>query len=383
MTVTQAAATAQPDTASGTPKLRQYHLISADSHVIEPPDLWTSRVPHQFRDRAPQQKRFEDGDAWIIEGTPYPQPFGLNACAGLSQDLVKPYLFWEQIRKGGYEPAARVAEQDRDHVDAEILYPSPRLLTAMAAVEDPEFHLALVQAYNDWISEFVEYAPDRFGGIAVLPNRGATQALAEIERVSDRPGIRGVVIGCFPNGSLQLSVDDDPVWRALGERRIPLGIHVSLSTTMAPPPTAVLPAARRFLAAPSQVLDFIFAGVFDRVQDLQVVLAEVDCGWVPYFKEQIDDGYRRHGQRNSWHGALGLPSEYVERHFTFAYVTDTYGVDNRHRIGVNRMLWSSDFPHASSDWPNSWRTVAAAFAGVAFEERHAILAGNSSRLYGF
>src|SRR5215468_637247 len=104
-----------------------YRVISGDSHVNEPPDVWTARVPAALKDRVPRIQRFEQGDAWVIEGTEDPINFGNNACAGLDPDQVKGWVRFEDIRAGGYDPAARVKELDRDGVDAEVLYPTPRL----------------------------------------------------------------------------------------------------------------------------------------------------------------------------------------------------------------------------------------------------------------
>jgi predicted TIM-barrel fold metal-dependent hydrolase len=120
--------------------------------------------------------------------------------------------------------------------------------------------------------------------------------------------------------------------------------------------------------------------VFDRIPGLKVVFAEVDCGWVPYIKEQMDDGFQRYRFRfNLRH----LPSEYIEQHAHFTYVSDTYGIDNRYRIGVDRILWSSDYPHGNSNYPDAWSPLQASLAGVPHAERALIMAGNAIRLYGF
>jgi len=361
---------------------RLYRLISADSHVNEPPDTFTTRVPAVMRDRAPRIERFDEGDAWVIEGVADPINFGMNACAGLSPDQMKGWARFEDIRAGGYDPAARLDEMDRDGVDAEMLYPTPRLLQAIIANPDPSYRETMARAYNDWISEFVEHAPERFGGLAILPNCGAEPAVAEIDRVLDRPGMRGVVMGCYPNGTLAPQPEDDKVWGALSERRVPLGIHVSLSLAMPAAHRAKLPGYGRFFDAPNRMVEMIFDGMFDRFPELAVVFAEVDFGWVPYAKEQIDNNYQRL-EPVSHFGLDRPPSEYMEAHFHFSYMTDTFGIRNRHDVGVERVLWSSDYPHISTDWPASWRTIQAAFSGVPPDERHLILAGNAARLYGF
>jgi len=363
---------------------RRYRLISSDSHVTEPGDLWVSRVPASLRDRAPRIERLEKGDGWIVEGMRDPISFGLSSCAGLEPDEMRAWVRFEEIRAGGYDPAARIKEQDRDGVDAEVLYPTPRLAIGITAHPEEAYHLAMVRAYNDWMSEFAGHAPDRFGGLMLLPNRGGSvAATTEIERVMDRPGMRGVVMGAWPNGSLSIEPEDDPVWAVLAERGLPLTIHVSLTQTM---PGAVgqvkLPGYGRFFDAPNRMIEMIFSGMFDRFPTLEVFFAEVDFGWVPYVKEQIDNNYNRLEPVQKF-GLKKAPRDYIDRHFHFGYMTDTFGLQNRHYLGAERILWSSDYPHISADWPYSWRTIQSSMSGVSPEDRDLMLAGNAVRLFGF
>jgi predicted TIM-barrel fold metal-dependent hydrolase len=361
---------------------RDYRLISGDSHVNEPPELFVSRVPAALRDRVPRIERFPEGDAWVIEGTKDPITFGMNACAGQGPGELRGWVRFEDIRRGGYDPAARLGEMDADGVDAEVLYPTPRLCQGIVANPDARLHVAMVRAYNDWLSEYVAHAPERFGGLALLPNCGPAEAVDELRRVAGRPGMRGAVMGCYPNGTLEVTAEDDAVWAALVEWQWPLSIHVSLGRTMPEAHRSSLPGYGRFFDVPNRIVQMIFSGMFDRFPDLQLVCAEVDCGWVPYFKEQVDNNFHRlYGPGTT--AVTGLPSEYVERNVSFTYVTDGIGIDNRTLIGVDRILWSSDYPHVSADWPNSWKTIQASFAGVSSSERHAILAENAARLYRF
>lgn len=363
-------------------EVSRYQLISADSHVNEPPDLWTSRVPARLRDRAPRIQQFSEGDAWVLEGVEDPINFGMNACAGLAPEEMRGWARFEDIRRGGYDPAARLEEMDRDGVDAEVLYPTPRLAQAIAANPDADYHLAMVRAYNDWLCEYVAHAPDRFGGALFVPNRGAEAAAAEINRVYGQPGIRGAMIGCYPNGTLEIEPEDDKVWGLLAEAGIPLSIHVSLTQTMPGCHTKKLPGYGRFFDAPERMIQFIFAGVFDRFPTLHVVFAETDCGWVPFVREQIDNNFRRLDPVSQF-GLVRPPGEYIEECFSFGFMTDNFGLANRGWIGVERLLWSSDYPHISADWPYSWRSIQSAFAGMPRDERNLILCGNAQRLYDF
>ncbi len=363
-------------------KGRRYRLISGDGHVNEPPDLWTDRVPAAMKDRAPRMQRFDEGDGWVIEGVKDPINFGMNACAGLEPEDMKGWVRFEDIRHGGYDPVARLDEMDRDGVDAEMLYATPRLSGAIIANQDAEYHLTMIRAYNDWISEFVSHAPERFGGIAIVPNRGVEEAVAEIERVMDRPGMRSVMMGCWPHGTLEIQPEDDKVFGVLAERGITLNIHVSMTQSMPAAHKAKLPGYGRFFDAPNRMIEMVFAGVFDRFPELNVLFAETDFGWVPYVKEQIDNNYLRLDPVSRF-GLQMLPSEYISRHFHFGYMTDTFGLRNLGYVGAERVLWSNDYPHISADWPHSWRVIQASMAGLSPEDRQLVLAGNAQRLYGF
>jgi predicted TIM-barrel fold metal-dependent hydrolase len=375
-----ASAISAPD---GGPK-RRYHLISADSHVNEPANLWVDRVPAKLRDRAFHIERFDQGDGWIIEGVDGPMPFGLNACAGQEPRFRQAWVHFEDIRAGGYDPKARLEEIDRAGVDAEVLYPTPRLSQAIYATTDPELHLALVQAYNDWLHDYVSFDLTRFRALPILPNRGVDMALAELERVGSRPSTGGMLMGAYPGGTLQPEPDDDRVLAAVAERQLPLNIHVTLSNAMPKTTnTSALPAgngSNRVTASADALTHLIFSGVFDRIPDLKLVFAEVDCGWVPYIKEQMDDGFLRYRFR---YNLERLPSEYVERHAHFTFVTDNYAISNRHKIGIDKILWSSDYPHGNSNYPDVWPPMASALGDLPADERADIRCNNALRLYHF
>ena len=361
----------------------RYRLISGDSHVNEPPDLWTSRVASEFRDRAPRIESFEQGDAWVLEGVADPINFGMNVCAGLPPEEMTGWKRFDEIRRGGHDPATRLEEMDEDGVDAEVVYPTPTPLAGRVRVPGrrlPPRARAGVQR----LAVRVRQRTRRRGSPATpsLPNRGVDGALAEIKRVQDRPGVRGFVMGCYPNGTLDVTPEDDAVFGYLADAGIPLSIHVSLTQAMPSAHKSALPGYGRFFDAPNRIVQLIFAGVFDRFPALQLVVAEVDCGWVPYYKEQIDNNYQRLLATSSF-TIKELPSVYVERNVHFTFLTDPFGIRSRYDIGVDSMLWSSDYPHISADWPYSWRSIQAAMSGVPHEEREKMLAGNAVRLYGF
>jgi predicted TIM-barrel fold metal-dependent hydrolase len=363
---------------------RRYQLISADSHINGPGDIWTARVSQKYLDRVPRIERMDQGDAWICEGFE-PRPFGWEACAGQAPDEMGEWCRVEETHPGGHNAKARLIEMDTDGVDAELLFPMGFASGFVSATRDPGLNYEMARAYNDFLSEFCSVELDRFVGAAILPSQGVEQAVAEVVRCQDLPGLGSYLLQCYPHGDTVLQPEDDPLWAAVQESGKPISIHIGLTDTM---PTGkvnvkALPGTGHFYDAPKRMLEWIFSGVLDRFPDLKIILAEVDCGWMPYFAEQADDNYLRHSRSDLRDVKLRLlPSEYMKEYFFPTFITDRYAVDNRHRIGVERMMWSNDYPHITSDWPYSWKTVHATFAGLPADESHAILAGNAQRLLG-
>jgi len=291
------------------------------------------------------------------------------------------------VRPGGFVPSARIREMDQGKVAAEVLFPSPRIQNAIILNRDAAWQQACVRAYNDWLSEFCSYAPARFVGIPMLPAVGIESTLAELERSSQLPGLRGALLSQYPTQGVRLAAEDDPLFAACAERGIPLHVHVGLSGSPAGTPALAhsfsnaFTGAFRFYDPPVRMAELVYHGVLDRFPRLEVVFAEVDCGWIGYLCEQLDDRFSRQNPKLRIPLAR-KPSEYFRRHFYYGIVKDAYGIRNRHSVGVDRILWSSDYPHATCDWPDFEAAIERDFAGVPDEERRPILAATAARLYG-
>jgi len=363
-------------------------LISADSHVVEPPDLWTSRLPRKYQDRAPHQERMEQGDAWVIPGSA-PFPYGLIQCGGLPPEEYRLWIKWEEVRPETYDIPLRLKSQDRSGVRAEVLYPSPRIAIAMYANDtDPEYHLALVRAYNDWLSEQCAAHPDRLVGLALAPSGGdVAVSVKEVERALALPGIKGVQINKYPTTGQRLHKDDDPLFKASADAGAAVHIHVGLAQSESgmPKQASEFPGAFtgvfRFYDPPIRMAEMIYTGLLDRIPELQVVWAEVDVGWVGYLMEQLDDRIARQNPAQRIK-LKHKPSEYFRRNFHYTVVKDAYGIRNRETVGADRIMWSSDFPHATCDFPDFAAAIAHDFKGVPENELRLMLADNAARLYG-
>ncbi|MBI3303777.1 MAG: amidohydrolase family protein, partial [Deltaproteobacteria bacterium] len=202
--------------------------VSADGHVVEPPDLWTSRIEQRFRDRAPRIESRPDGDYYIMEGRPPAPITGLEGAMMNEKmagkiETIRPHRFAD-ARPGAWDPHARLADQDLDNLRAEAIYPGIGL--GFFAFPDVEFQRACFQAYNDWLSEFCSVAPDRLLGAGLLSVKGPVEwAIEEAERVAKK-GLRSVSIpAVVPERPYSRSNEYEPMWAALQDLGLPVAVH--------------------------------------------------------------------------------------------------------------------------------------------------------------
>jgi predicted TIM-barrel fold metal-dependent hydrolase len=377
---------------------RQYRLISADGHVVEPPDMWTTYLPKKFHSRAPQLVKDEKGgDAWqLVPGTA-PMPLGLVTNAGpygkRYEELEWYGATYDTILRGSFEGQARVEEQDFDGVDAEVLFPSQRTMGAFMAQEDDDFHLAGLEAYNTWMhDEFMAASPERLIGLAQMPGVDIATSVKWL-RDAKVAGYKGVIISAFPSGASELSAEDDAFWEVAEEEQMPVHIHSGLRQAGKRSASSFAAAASNFgraigLAemgglvgeASGFMSSFIYAGIFDRFPALQCVAVECGAGWVPHFLEHMDDHYWRNRTWTKTTLAL-TPSEYFRRNWKVTFIREPFAVATRHWIGVDNLMWSTDYPHHRHDWPYSRRIIEESMGGVPDDERRRMCCDNARLLY--
>ena len=373
------------------PTGRQYNVISADSHVVEPPDLWEKWLESKYQDKAPKLVKDEEGgDAWLYDPKGHPAPLGLVTCVGTPFDKMKwpGSRYGHEIHPACYEGPARLEVLDVDGVDAEILYPPQRAVMTFMAYEDSDLQLAGLHAYNRWLQEgFCSADPDRLIGAYQLPNLGIETSVAELRRARDL-GFRSAVIAMWPTGNPRLSRDDDPFWAAAEEMGIPVSIHFKLASQTsghrhAAGARGAVGAYSGMVDMPLLMMDLIFDGVFDRFPDLKVVGVETGVGWIPHYMEMLDDRYWRN---RVWTqiNLKKVPSQYFKDNWlaTFISSTDRIGVQIRHAVGIDSMAWSTDFPHHGNDWPYSRKVIDEMFLNVPQDERDKIVCRNAAQIYG-
>jgi len=378
---------------------RPYRLISADSHLEISPDRWTPRVPTAYRDRAPRLVKLPSGgDGVLSENTPL-YVVGLGVAARPYEDH-RVYGVNYEGSNGCGSPEQRIAEQDRDGVDAEVMFTSTRNAVAWRAIGDDTAYKAVVHAWNEFLAE--EYCAvdrDRLLAMGMIPMTGVDDAVAELEYCA-RAGLRGICLSQFPSGKGFPTKDDDRFYAAIRDLNMPLTVHVGFVETKGPlfsyprrpaeasagPGSDPMFAIARFGGGIAQTaIQMVFGGVFDRFPDLKVYFAETMAGWVGYCYEELDDTYRR--IRHWAERDFGLdarprrPSEELREHCLWGFLRDPFGVRHRDEVGIHNMMWGSDFPHYVGDWPNSRRVLDELFGGVPDAERERITCLNALEFF--
>jgi predicted TIM-barrel fold metal-dependent hydrolase len=369
-----------------------YPIIDADAHVQEPPDLWESRAPARLKARVPRVKHSERGDFWLFDEGKPPEPVGFTASAGRSYLDFHPIgLTYETIRPGMWQAEARLHDLDIDGIHAQVLYPSVTLKGARTYSDDRELQLFCVRAYNEWLTEFCSGSNGRLVPQCIIPATGLDDAVAELEW-GLKHDHRGALISRMPSGGFEFSPEDDPFFARACEAGIPVAVHIG--SFLRPNPSQprfgftdlpFLGQAGAIKAGSHTIpvaCDLLFSGVFERFPDLRVVLVEANIGWIPTLLEQTDDMFLRY---RFFTGATEkmrrLPSEVFHRSFWATFLVDTVGIELRHRLNVDQIMWSTDYPHTGSDWPNSRVTIERVFRGVPRAEVRKMLHGNAKRLY--
>jgi uncharacterized protein len=371
---------------------RHYQVISCDGHLEIPPDAWIAHVPEEHLNRAPRLVKLRTGgEGWIVEGSPLIHN-GQNVAAGRPLK-VKGGSYWEPDGTpvpGTGSARQRLAEQDRDGIDAEVLYPPVFISRFIENIEDGEAYVAMVRAFNDFLAEdYCAVAPDRLIGNAVIPASGIEDAIAELKRAREI-GLPSVCLGSFPNGSGSPAPEDDHFWRAALDLGMPITAHSAMGDRSNP---LLVQSARgtfdlemsmlsRTMPPPVVgIVRMILSGVLDRFPGLRVYFAETNASWIPGLLYMLDDSYSifRH-----WYGVdLAMrPSEYIWRHFSFGIVRDPLALRMRDLLDMAHIMWGSDFPHSVSSFPESPRWLNEIFDGCPPEVRRQVLVETPCAYFG-
>jgi predicted TIM-barrel fold metal-dependent hydrolase len=367
-------------------------IISADCHVNEPPHVFDG-VPAKLKDRAPRMLRGADGgDGWSFDGGPPKRTFGIEATAGRAgMDRKLTGLTFEEILPGNYDGKAHAEDMALDGVDVSVTYPNASIF--VYTVEDRELGVACLRSYNDWVlGEFQGAAPEHIVGLPMLPvDDGMEICVAEADRML-AAGARGLFI---PGNPVKPYHDPyyDPIYARAAEAGVPLTFHrtfggkpgeadwaelVNLDVTAAG-------TVYRFFAAVRPFTYMVFGGVFARHPDLRLVAAEVNCGWLPFWAQPME-------QNVDVRSSMGDASVDTTRRPTDHLGTNLFVTALDDHVGFKKVadypwladttMYSSDYPHSVCLWPDSQRHAAELTEGMPADVAEKLLAGNAARVYG-
>jgi predicted TIM-barrel fold metal-dependent hydrolase len=377
----------------------RYTRISADCHIDLcwlPPDLFTSSAPAAMKDRMPYVTDGPTGPVWV---TKKGANFGLlNGMGSAGREYIPGQIhrsdrmastgLYEDGKRGIRrltDPELRLKDQERDGVQAEVLY---GILGATRRLNDAEAAVELVRIYNEWLADFCDAHPDRYAGLACIPNAPVEAAVEEMRRVIKRGGVRGLEIANSYDIVPLWDPQWNPVWEVANEAALPVHFHTAgerrPDVAKLPPQLALVERAvhissfQMYMA--TTLMSLIFGGVLERYRNIKIVIGESGIGWIPYVLDRMDAEWEDQFKD------IGLsmqPSEYWRRQCRATYQSDRIGIKLLDDIGDDTIMWGSDFPHPDGVWPDSSEFIERELGHLAEEVRHKIVCENAGKLYGF
>ncbi len=363
--------------------------VSADGHVVEPADLWTTRMDRKFRDRAPRVESRPEADYYVIDGL---APFAVGLEGVTLEDKIAGEITTvighrhSETRPGASDPQARLADQDLDHLRAEVLYPGAFGLQFWT-LTDAAYQRECFRVYNDWLGEFCAAAPERFLGAGLLPLRGPIAwACEEAERAASK-GLCSLSIPAEVADQSYADPEFSRLWDTLQDLGLPVSIH-SGTTTGEPFATKFarlgmgMGLVNTKISLPMNALaGLIWGALPQRYPRLKFVIVEGGIGWIASLLGLMDHWWKDH---HRWMTPKldEAPSTCFRRQFWATFEDDRAGILTRGLLGVDRLMWGSDYPHTEGTFPHSQAQIRRDFAGVTESEVYQMVAGNAAKLYG-
>lgn len=370
-----------------------FKLVSADSHIVEPPTLWEERIDRRFAERAPAIIHGEKTDFFVIDrqaAKGQREPGGGIGLLATKAKYTDPENCsfshrgrWEEIPESSFDPHKRVVELDAEGVEAELVYPTLGL--TMYNIVDREFRYACFSAYNRWIEDYCRASPNRLFGVAMIPTDDIARDVAELERCA-KAGLRGAMIAINQeSGRSYGDPEFDRLWAASADLKMPISLHVAASETgFGVTGNMFADFSCGFGPTMYTVVAMIFSGVFDRHPGLKVISVENDASWPLAVLERMDDRWT-HDRKWSRGAALisgRMPSQVFRNQVACSFMRDRTAVLSREIIGKKNIMWGSDFPHFDGAWPGCADILVGIFEGIPVEDQMMIGRQNAIDFYG-
>jgi predicted TIM-barrel fold metal-dependent hydrolase len=376
----------------------RYSRISADCHIDLPwlpPDLFTSSASPRMKDRMPYVVDGPEGPYWKTNTVP---SLGFACAVGSvgnkflpgqnhRVDVMAATGLYEDGRNGirrPTDPDRRAQDMDRDGVQAEVIF---GILGAATRLRDHEAATEMFRIYNDWLVDFCRHHPDRFIGLACLPYGDIPGAVKEIHRVAQL-GLRGMELSCSWDMEPMWHPVWEPLWQAVNEVDLPLHFHTfpSVPRDKMDQQKGLIRRAAFFTSVAGFQMNLINivaavigSAVLERYPNIRLSFGESGIGWLPYALDRMDfeweDRFRDLGLKMK-------PSDYWRRQCKATFQFDRIGTKLIDDIGVETLMWGSDYPHPDGVWPESSKYIAEQFGHLPPDVVHKITCENAGRFYG-
>jgi predicted TIM-barrel fold metal-dependent hydrolase len=366
----------------------RYTIISVDDHLVEPPDMFEGRLPAALQERAPKVVTDDRGhEVWEFEGQHFTQ-VGMNAVAGRSKSMknLEPTRF-DDMRRGCWDIHERIRDMDLNGVWASVNFPS--MITGFcgrvfAQAQDQQLGWATTQAWNDWLhDEWWSPYKERIVPLGITfisdPEKGA----AEIRRNAER-GFTAVTLPERPHriGFPSLFTGYwDPIIEACAETDTVIALHVGSSGGYESPegaPSLQLGATMFGQLSLAACAEWLWSGYPVRFPNLKIAMSEGGIGWVAMLLDRLDNIVDRSGYGMGWDER---PAEVLKRNFWFCTIDDPSTIVTRHRIGVENILFETDYPHGDGTWPDTQDVVEEVYGHLPDDELRMILCENAANLF--
>jgi predicted TIM-barrel fold metal-dependent hydrolase len=376
--------------------------ISADSHLIEPPHIWADWLPRHFQEHAPRLADVGSGGReWQFDSGYGPMAIDLvPSVEAASSELHIRGVVKAEVVAGLQDGCRRSLAQDCDGISGEVIFPNGSTMGHFLDHPDPDVVEAGVRAYNSYIvSEYCAADPLRLFPVAQIPSTGVDASLRELSFAIENKFV-AVVLPCWPTGGEHLSDDDLIFFRMAEDARIPVCLHVRFRSRDERMLLRELRGRRRerredgekvlqrvsinpgeaIGQASSVLAEMLLSGLCEVCPELRLGMIETWAGWIPRLLEAIDDVFRRNARGAEV--SRELPSFYWRRNFAVSFLDDRPAMILKDLIGVENLMWSTDFPHSCTFWPNSLGVAATSMKDLTAAERCLVIGGNAKRFFG-
>jgi len=372
-------------------------IVDADAHVNPPYEMWEQYLPAPLKEFAPRVEHGDEFDYVVFEGQRRKVNL-IGAQAGRAGKDFKVEGRVSDVREGGWMPKARIEDMDQDGMDIAVLFGGGPLGTG-----NQDLYVASFDAYNRWLAEFCAHDAKRFAGVGYVPMRDVETAIRMVKEFP-RLGLKAVNIPAFPMGTNTMNINSsnaqtlaltgdvngersyadpefDPFWRTVCDLGLPVTIHLGGRAVRFKEPKWFLSdllMSKFGMAEPLAIMTF--GGVFQRFPDLKIVSVESGVGWFAFAANYMDETW--HKQRYWTNSQLEHePSYFWERNVYGSFIHDRVGILTRELPGAGNIMWSSDYPHSETTYPDSLAKIEELFAGVPAEDKRQILGERARKLY--